>query len=175
MKIVGIIAIAATLLAGVALAQGPMGGGFPPGDHPRGEVMFHGSGGGPGGGGGFSPENLMAFRMMIRGLDLSDEQADEIEYILAGAREDIEALRSEMTPPEEHTPFIELFTSPTLTVRDLEDALGVMDEAREAMRGIMFQAIVDLHDVLTAEQLEDISERMAEHGMGRGMDHGTHR
>ena len=168
MKFVLIVTLVTTLVAARAFAQGPMGEGMTHDMHPGGGAMMHESG--PGMGGGFSPENLMAFRMMIRNLDLTEEQQEEIESILTQARTDIESLRSEMGPPEDHTPFIELFTSPTLTVGDLEDALGAMDEVREAMREIVFQAILDLHDVLTSEQLEAISERVAEHGMGRGFN-----
>ena len=78
-------------------------------------------------------------------------------------------------PPEDRIRFVELFASPTLTVFDLEENLGRDEDLREAGRDIIFQAIIDLHDVLTAEQLEQLAELVEEHagaapgGMGHGM------
>lgn len=119
-------------------------------------------------------EQLGRFRMMFRGLDLSDSQKEEIRSIVESARDDVRAIVEEAGAPDERTPFIELFTQPVLTVSDLEENLGAMDEIREAARDIIMQAIVDVHDVLTVEQLEELAAMAEEHGpgMGPGRGHG---
>ncbi len=154
MKVIGITVLAVIMLAGTAIAQGP---------------------GGPGQNSGFGMENLERFRMMFRHMDLTEEQADEIESITEAAREEVMAIMEEAGRPEDHTSFMDVFTSPTLTVSDLEETMGQMDEVREAMRDVIFEAMVDIHDVLTAEQLEKLAEMVEEHtdsmGHGSGMGH----
>ena len=171
MKIAGVIVITASLLAGTALAQG-FGEHSPSDAGHHGEAMTHGSRGpggpeGPGGhAGGPGFENFERFRMMFRGLDLSTDQTDQVEGIIADTREEIETIMDAAESSEMRSTFIEVFTSPTLTVRDLEITLGAADEAREAVRDVMYEAIVDLHDVLTAEQLDKLGEMASAHGMG---------
>ncbi len=168
MKIAGVIVITASLLAGTALAQG-FGEHSPSGAGHHGEAMMHGSRGpgGPGGhAGGSGFENFERFRMMFRGLDLTTDQTDRVEGIMADTREEIESIMDAAETSEMRSTFIEVFTSPTLTVRDLEITLGAADEARDAVRDVMYEAIVDLHNVLTAEQLDKLGEMASEHGMG---------
>ncbi|MCK4505688.1 MAG: periplasmic heavy metal sensor [Candidatus Aegiribacteria sp.] len=169
-KVIGIIAIAVSLLAGTAMAQrfgdhSPSGAGRPGG------AMMHDSRGpgGPGGNvGGPVFENLERFRMMFRVLDLSNDQTEQVEGIIADTREEIRIIMDAAEASDMRTSFIELFTSPTLTVRDLETTLGAMDETRDAVRDVVYVAIVDLHNVLTAEQLDKLAEIAAEHEMRRG-------
>ena len=176
-NIIGIAALAVILLAGTAMAQAPRGC-SPSAGGPRGGA--HEMVSGPGGHGqqaGFGMENLARFRMMFRHLDLTEEQVDEIESITETAREEAMAIMEEAGRPEDRTHFMDVFTSPTLTVSDLEDTMGQMDEVREAMQDVIFEAMVDIHDVLTIEQLEKLAEMVEEHagGMGHasGMDHGS--
>ena len=165
MKIAGVIVITASLLAGTALAQG-FGEHSPSGAGHHGEAMMHGSRGPGGNAGGPGFENFERFRMMFRGLDLSTDQTDQVEGIIADTREEIETIMDAAESSEMRSTFIEVFTSPTLTVRDLEMTLGAADEAREEVRDVMYEAIVDLHDVLTAEQLDKLGEMASAHGMG---------
>ncbi|MBD3276778.1 MAG: periplasmic heavy metal sensor [Candidatus Aegiribacteria sp.] len=162
------IVFAITLLAATAVfAQGPSGMGGHGGGPTPGRMGGHAEG-------GFGMEQLGRFRMMFRGLDLSDSQKEEIRSIVETARDDVRAIVEEAGAPEDRTPFIEIFTQPTLTVSDLEENFGAMDEVREAARDIIMQAIVDVHDVLTAEQLEELASMADEHGlgMGPGPEHG---
>lgn len=164
-------ALVMLLIAGTAVSQGFGAPGMQGGGHPGGMMP----GGGRGMEQGFSPENLGAFRMLAGHLDLTDDQMEEIQTILTDARDDMKALMEDADPPEDRVRFVELFASPTLMVSDLEENLGRDDDLREAGRDIIFQAIVDLHDVLTAEQLEQLAELVEEHagagpgGMGHGM------
>ncbi len=155
-KTIGIAVLAIMILAGTALAQGP---------------------GGPGQQGGFGMERLEQFRMMFRHIDLTDEQIEEIQSITQAAREEAMDIMEEAGRPDDHTPFMDLFTSPTHTVSDLVEAMGQNSEIREAMQDVIFAAIVDIHDVLTLEQLDMLAEMAGEHagamGHDSGMDHGS--
>jgi hypothetical protein len=172
MKTGAAVLVTATLAAGMAFAQG---GGFP-------GMM---GGGGPNRGmPGFGPENLGAFRMLAECLDLTDDQKETIESILEETRDEIDAIFEEAGPPAERPRFLEIFTATELTVADLEAAIPGSDEIRDAVRAVTLAAIVEIHDVLTAEQLSELALIIEEHAdmepgmgcgmMGRGgmMDHG---
>ena len=182
MKIIGIATLAIMILAGTAMAQGS--GGWSPqagSPHGGGYEMGPGSGGpgpgGPGQQGGFGMERLEQFRMMFRHIDLTEEQIQEIRSITENAREEVMGIMEEAGRPEDHTPFMDIFTSATLTVSDLEEAMGQNSEIREAMQDVVFGAIVDIHDVLTIDQLDKLAQMAEEHagamGHGSGMDHGS--
>jgi len=159
-----IVVATALLITGAAFAQGMGGTGRGSGGRPGGMM--------PGGGGmneSFGPGNINAFRMLAGRLDLTDFQKEELETILTDAREDMEELREAAAPSEERVYFMDLFTSPMLTVSDLEENLGGDEELREAGREIIFQAIVDIHDVLTDEQLAELADMVEEHA-GSGPD-----
>lgn len=172
-KIIGIAALALILLAGTAVAQGS-GGWSPPTGGPHGGAYETGPGG-PGQQGGFGMENLARFRMMFRHLDLTEEQANEIEFITETAREDVMGIVEEARSQSDRTDFMDVFTSPTLTVSDLENTMGQRHEVMEVVQSVIFEAIVDVHDVLTIEQLEKLAEMVEQHagamGHGTGMDH----
>lgn len=172
MKIVGIATLALTLLAGTAIAQGTEGWGRADGG-PRMGAAEMAPGGGPGGQGGFGMETLARFRMMFRYIDLTDEQIDEIRSITETAREQTMGIMESAGRPEDHATFIEIFTSSILTVSDLEDIADQRDEIKEAIQDVVFEAIVDVHDVLTVEQLEKLADMAEEHagemGHGQGM------
>ena len=115
-------------------------------------------------------EMLMQFRMMFRGLDLSEDQVEDIRSIVEDTREEVRAIMESAAEGEERTPFIEIFTQPNLTLADLRSGVDRLDEVREEARDLILQAVVDVHDVLTAEQLEELARMAEEHGMGR--EHG---
>lgn len=163
MRAIGIAAAVLMLAAGTAIAQGPGGwGGSSHGGHGGGYSMgpAHGEPGGVG------MQHLNRFRMMFRGLDLSEDQRDEIASIVRDASEEVREMMEDAEPWEERDTFMEVFTSPTLTVGDLEESMGRMDEVREDVRDVVLRAIVDVHDVLTAEQLRELADIAEEHGPG---------
>jgi len=159
-KTVVLVLAAATVAAGVALAQGwgPRGGG--------GGMM--GFGGPMAGMGGFGPDDPAAFRMLAERLDLTDGQKEQVESILEEARLEIDSILEEAGSPDGRPRFMELFTAADLTVADLEAAFPATDEVREAIRGVTFGAVVEIHDVLTAEQLEELAAIVEEHAEGCG-------
>ncbi len=172
-KIVGIAALALILLAGTAVAQGQGGWSSPPGG-PHGGAHEMGPGpGGPGQQGGFGMENLARFRMMLRFIDLTTEQVTEIEFITETAREEVRLIVEQARNQVDRTRFIDVFTSPTLTVSDLEDTMGQMHEVMEVVQDVIFEAIIDVHDVLTVEQLEKLADMAEEHAGGMNQGPGT--
>lgn len=177
MKTIGIAALAILILAGTAMAQGPGGWSPQAGGSPGGAHGMAPGPGGPGQQGGFGMERLEQFRMMFRHIDLTEEQVEEIRSITENAREEAMGIMEEAGRPEDHTPFMDIFTSATLTVGDLEEAVSENSEIREAMQDVIFAAIVDIHNVLTIEQLDKLAEMAEEHagamGSGAGMDHGS--
>lgn len=147
-RTIGVIAIITVLFAGTAIAQGygRHDGGMPGGGMP---------GGGMDNGTGPMVGNIVR---LLWALDLTDAQQDEIESIMTNARNQMEELREDATEQNGRDEFMTLFTSATLTVSDLEEQFGNSSNKLEEMQSIMFQAIVDIHDVLTDEQLADLAE-----------------
>ncbi|MCK4807451.1 MAG: Spy/CpxP family protein refolding chaperone [Candidatus Aegiribacteria sp.] len=162
-KIIGITALSIIIVAGSAMAQ-PPGGWSPPAGGPGAGAHEMG----PGQQGGFGLESLAQFRMMFRHIDLTAEQIGQIELIKEAAREEAMAIMEEAGRPEDHISFMEVFTSPTLTVSDLEETMGKMEGVREAIRDVIFEAMVDIHDILTTEQLEKLADMVEEHAGGMG-------
>ncbi len=162
--------LAVTLaLAGMAAAQGPGNWGGPPAGGPEMMESGHGDMGGPGG-----LEQLERFRMLFRQLDLSQDQIDQIRTIVDDAREEVRNLMEDARPQDDAESFMDVFTSPDLTVSDLENLTAGMDEVREQAREIVLQAMVDIHDVLTTEQLQKLAEIAQQHmGGGPGMGPGA--
>jgi len=164
-KTTAIVVLTALLITGAAFAQGMGGAGRGGGGGRSGGMMAAGGGMQD----SFGPGNINAFRMLAGRLDLTESQEEEIETILTEVREDMEELRDAAAPSEERVRFMDLFTSSSLTVADLEENLGGNEELREAGRDIMLQAIVDIHDVLTDEQLSELADMVEEHA-GSGPD-----
>ncbi len=174
-KILGIAFLAVMLLCGTAIAQGP-GGGNHSGSGPHTEESELNSGPGEHGRfNGFGPEHFARFRMMFRHMNLSGEQIAEIESIMETARVEISEITEESGRPEDPALFMDAFTSPTLTVDDLEEVIGHNAEAREEVQDVFLQAMVDIHDVLTVEQLESMAVMAEEHAAGMTDDSVTER
>ncbi len=165
MKKAGFAVLALVVLSGTAIAQRSAGWNQHGGSF-RGGMW--GMIPGPGGPGVFGMVNLVQFRMMFRYLDLTDEQIEEIRAITQNAREETMDIMESVEIPENMTPLMLVFTSPTLTVRDLEDAVNRNDDLRKDMQDIIFQAMVDVHDVLTPGQLEDLAIIIEEYAAGTG-------
>lgn len=161
MKIIGIVVLAATLLVGAVSAQGygRRGGGNGMDCNMEDYEMSGRSGNGLRGRGGMGGYGMSVGLMRLYwNLDLTDNQEDEIEDIMENARDRIEAIMDDMPEEDMGSGLIELYTSPNLSVSDLEDYFEEKNEFQNEIRGIMFQALVEAHDVLTDEQLEELAE-----------------
>ena len=141
---------AVLLLGGAALAQpGMMSGGM----------------NGPGGmnqhrdmeqqGGGMFLQRMLP---MLQRLDLTDEQMTEIHVIMDNAKERLELLREADDHQGMREQFRDLFTSSTITVASVENLLNQRLAAMEDANTIIAEAIVEIHGVLTDEQLQAISD-----------------
>lgn len=160
-KTVVTAAIAMLLIAGTAYAQpGSMGAGN------RG--MNQGQEGGPGHSEGGILQRILP---MLHHLDLTSDQADQIRDIVEDARSDIESLRDTEENTESREQFKEMFTSATLSQSEVEAHLNARLQSMEEANTIIAGALVEIHDVLTEEQLEMIANfeplEMHERGMNR--------
>ncbi|MCK5133915.1 MAG: Spy/CpxP family protein refolding chaperone [Candidatus Sabulitectum sp.] len=114
---------------------------------------------------------------MMRILDLTDEQREAIGDIMEEARESIESIRGTEDAGSHREDFLELFSSTSLSVSEVEALLNKRVEVMEEANTVIAGALVNIHDVLTPEQLALVAEfdpgsmemRMGENG-GRG-DH----
>jgi Spy/CpxP family protein refolding chaperone len=145
-----------TLAATTAFAQpGFMGGGGP-----------GGMGGGPGDMGGRPgmdagpgmEGDLGGFARVLGALDLTDDQRSEIAAIMETARFEIQSIRSSAEGVNLREELMDLFLQDDLSVSEVEAVFSELDAIREQVRDVMVEAMVDIHDVLTPEQLDRLSE-----------------
>ena len=127
-------------------------------------------------GGGF----LERILPMLHHLDLTSDQADEIRGIVDEARNSIEALREAEEGVSPRDQFKEMFSSSVLSQSEVETLLNSRLESMKDANAVIASAIVDIHNVLTDEQLEMIAEfepqGMHQGGMDRSAPaHGGHR
>jgi Spy/CpxP family protein refolding chaperone len=149
----------AALVTGISLAQP---GGFGGGGHPA-------MGGGHGGGGPAMEGEIGGFVRVLGALDLTDEQREEIGGIMEGARDEIMAIRESFQGINPREELMELFLRDNLTLGDVQAVFYEIDQVQEQVRDVMLEAFVDIHDVLTPEQLERLGEIIEQHhGMGGG-------
>lgn len=161
-RITMIATIAAILLlGGTALAQpGMMSGGM----------------NGPGGmnqhrdmeqqGGGMFLQRMLP---MLQHLDLTDDQMEQVHDIMISARERIESIRGTDDHEGMREQFRDLFTSSSISVAEVEDLLNQRLDSIEEMNTIIAETIVEIHGVLTAEQLQAMADfEPGEGGMHSG-------
>jgi Spy/CpxP family protein refolding chaperone len=161
--------LAALLLAGgTAFAQAPGMGGGPM----MGREGMEGSDQGG--------DMLQRMLPILHSLDLSDDQREDIRTIMDTTRERIEALRETGEGSTIREQFRDLFTSSSITAAQVEDLLNERLSRMEEVNAIIAAAIVEVHDVLTADQLAAIAEFDPDQMDMHGGDHpmmrgGSHR
>lgn len=151
------------LLAGTAIAQPGGMSGRSMGDRSMSQQR-------PGGGDSFFQRMLPMMRM----LDLTDDQREAIGDIMEEAQESLESIRGTDEAGSHREEFLEMFSSSSLSVSEVESLLNERIEAMEEANGIIAEALVDIHNELTPEQLAALAEfnpgsmemRMGEGGMG---------
>ena len=164
-KTMTIAALAALLLfAGVATAQ--------PGGIPGRPMGNEGAGTGAQRSGG--DENILQRMLpMMRMLDLSDDQRDAIAEIIEKARDSMESIRGTEEQGSQREDFPELFSSSSLSVSEVENLLNSRLDVMEEVNAIMAEALVDIHNVLTPEQLAALAEFNPGSMDMRGSDRGN--
>ena len=154
-----IAAVAVLALAASAWAQ-PMGG---PQMGPRGgHTMRSGGSGGPP-----EMEQLGGFMRALGALDLTEEPRDLVRTIMEDARTQVREIVEGADRPDQRGRIMELFVSESVTESELLDVMSQRDQVRDDVREVMAAALVDVHDVLTAEQLDRLAELLEER-MDRG-------
>ena len=154
-------AIAAVLILGAVASAQPMMGeaGGPRGGRPR---MSEGA-----------PEmgQLGAFMRLLGALDLTEEQRGEIRAVFEDARDDIRAEIETARSDDGRRRLLELFASQDLSESEVLELMAERDQERDSIRRIVARALVDIHDLLTREQLARLAE-MVEEGPPEGGPHG---
>ncbi|MEA3265815.1 MAG: Spy/CpxP family protein refolding chaperone [Candidatus Fermentibacteria bacterium] len=95
---------------------------------------------------------------MMRMLNLTDDQRNAIQDIMEDTRESMERIRGTEDPGSQREDFMELFSSSSLSVSEVENLLNQRIEAMEDANSIIAEALVEIHDVLTPEQLAALAE-----------------
>lgn len=97
--------------------------------------------------------------MLMSRLDLSEDQKAQVEMFVSDARDEIESIiaSSDISRESSREEFLRLFAQSSITVEDLENVIGQNEDFRNQIRNVILEAIVDIHDVLTEEQLERIA------------------
>jgi len=144
--------VAVLLFAGTATAQ--------PGE-------MHGR---PMGGPGMQEPGTEFFQRMlpmIRMLNLSDDQRESIGGIIHDAQASIASTRETTEVVSHGEEFLDLFSSSTLSVSEVEALLNKRVEAMKEVNEAVASALVEIHNVLTEEQLAALRE-FAPGSMGVG-------
>lgn len=158
----------AALLATLAFAQS---------DHMGGGRMGGGFAGSPGMGSGFSGGHSMGggndqmggLIRLLSALDLTDEQRTEIRTIAEDAGDDMLAVRESVHGSNPREELMALFVREDISLAEVKDVFDDIDRIQEEVRDIMLEAFVDIHDVLTSDQLAELARLVEEHS---GMHHG---
>jgi len=150
-------------------------------DHMGGDRMGGGFAGSPGMGGGFSGapsmgggpggnDQMGGLVRLLSALDLTDAQRLDIGSIVEDARDDMLAVRESVVqdsnPREE---LMALFVREDISLAEVKDVFDDIDRIQEEIRDIMLEAFVDIHDVLTSDQLAELGRLLDEHS---GVHHG---
>ncbi len=164
--------LAALLLVGTAIAQ-PAGNSGRTGNNRNSAEQR------PGG------NFFQRIRPMLGILELSDDQREDIASIIQDADSSIQSIREAEEHGTHREDFLEMFSSSSITVTEVESLFNERMEIMEEINRICAVALVDIHDVLTPEQLamladfEPGSMEMRNHeprgANGRGMERGNGR
>ena len=110
---------------------------------------------------------------MMRMLDLSDDQRDAIAEIMEETRDSMESIRGTEEQGSHREEFLQLFSSSSLSVSEVENLLNSRLEVMEEVNAIMAEALVSIHNVLTPEQLAALAEFNPGSMDMRGSDRGN--
>ncbi len=97
-------------------------------------------------------------RPMLGMLDLSDSQREEIGEIMSTAIQSMENIREGTEGSSHRNDFLQMFSSTTISATEVENLLNNRIDVMEEMNGIVAVALVDIHDLLTAEQLSTLAD-----------------
>lgn len=95
---------------------------------------------------------------MLQHLDLTDDQMEQVHVIMDNARERIDAIRESDEHESMREQFRDLFTSSSISVVEVENLLNQRIDTMEEMNAVIAETIVEIHGVLTEEQLQAIAD-----------------
>ena len=95
---------------------------------------------------------------MIRMLNLSDDQRESIGDIMQEAQSSIENIRKTAEIGGNREDFLEIFSSSSLSVSEIDTLLNKRVDVMKDVNEVVASALVDIHNILTDEQLAALSE-----------------
>jgi Spy/CpxP family protein refolding chaperone len=101
-----------------------------------------------------------AVRFAARKLDLSKQQQEELERILADAKAEMAGPRERWEGSRDEVR--RMILSDSISAADIEKMMAAHDEDREEVRGLFAEKAAEVHAILTPEQrqkLVDLMER----------------
>jgi len=125
----------------------------------------------PGNPGGDFFQNMLP---MMRMLDLSDDQRNAISEIVQSANDSLEAIRESNEPGSHREEFLQLFSASSISVSEVENLLNDRIEQMKQANAVIAEALVDIHGILTTEQLAALAAldpdalEMRGNSLGRG-------
>ena len=123
-----------------------------------------GMSGGPGMGGGPPMEGeLGGLARVLHVLDLTDSQREEIGTIMEDTGERIQDVRESIEGIDPRRELMELFLQEDISISDARAVFDDIDYIQDQVRNIMLEAFIEIHDVLTADQLEELGRLIEEH------------
>lgn len=164
--ITGLVLVTVLMITGIAVAQ-PGGG------------MGNRQMGGQGESGHGERNFFQNIRPMMHILELTDQQREAVAEIIEEAKTEIESLHSAEEAGSHREEFIDLFSSASLTVAQMENLMNSRIENMRTVNSIVSRALVDIHDLLTDEQLAKLAAfdpstmERGEGGHGGGANRGN--
>lgn len=116
-------------------------------------------------------DQLGGFTRLLGTLDLTEEQRGEIRTVFEEAQDDIRAAIEGTRSDDGRHRMLELLASPEPSEAEVLELMAERDETRDSIRRIVARALVDLHHLLTEEQLARLAE-MVEEGPSAAGPHG---
>lgn len=96
--------------------------------------------------------------VLLQDLDLSRAQWDEIDAIVEDTQTRVEEAFGDAGFENPFDGFLQVFTQGNLTASNLAAFTDKMDQLRETLVGIQNETLVRIHDVLTSDQLAELSQ-----------------
>lgn len=94
---------------------------------------------------------------LLREVDLSDSQWDEVDAIVENTQTRVEEAFTDAGFENPFDGFLQVFCQPSLSASGLSAFTDKLGQLQETLEGIQYETLVQIHDVLTSDQLTQLS------------------
>jgi|GEM_PF-2435423 hypothetical protein len=95
--------------------------------------------------------------VLLREMDLTDSQRDEVDAIVEDTQDRVEAAFADAGFENPFDGFLQIFCQPNLSASSLSAFTEKLGQLQETLEGIQYETLVQIHDVLTSEQLAELA------------------